>query len=100
MRLFLIAVLAPLLCASAVAQKTISFPTEDDGEIYADIYGKGTKAVVLVHGGQFNKESWQKQALILTHAGFLVLALDLRGYGESHGPGDSDPMDAPLHLDV
>jgi pimeloyl-ACP methyl ester carboxylesterase len=29
-----------------------------------------------------------------------VLALDFRGYGKSHGPGDSDPMDAPLHLDV
>jgi len=29
-----------------------------------------------------------------------VLALDFRGYGKSRGPGDSDPMDAPLHLDV
>jgi pimeloyl-ACP methyl ester carboxylesterase len=28
------------------------------------------------------------------------LALDFRGYGKSRGPGDSDPMDAPLHLDV
>jgi pimeloyl-ACP methyl ester carboxylesterase len=92
--------LALFLCQSAYAQKTVSFPTEDGGEIYADIYGKGTKAVVLVHGGQFNKGSWQKQALMLTDAGFLVLALDLRGYGKSHGPGDSDPMDAPLQLDV
>src|SRR5215475_3713011 len=93
-------VVALLLCQFSVAQTTVSFPTEDGGEIYADIYGKGTKAVVLVHGGQFNKESWQKQALILTDAGFLVLALDLRGYGKSHGPGDSAPMDAPIHLDV
>ena len=30
----------------------------------------------------------------------VVLALDFRGYGKSRGPGDSDPMDAPLHLDV
>ena len=29
-----------------------------------------------------------------------MLALDFRGYGKSRGPGDSDPMDAPLHLDV
>ena len=28
------------------------------------------------------------------------MALDLRGYGKSHGPGDSDPMDAAIHLDV
>jgi pimeloyl-ACP methyl ester carboxylesterase len=99
-RTIFIAALALLLCSPAVAQKTISFPTEDGGEIYTDIYGKGTKAVVLVHGGQFNKETWRKQALILADAGFLVLALDLRGYGKSHGPGDSDPMDAPLQLDV
>lgn len=98
--MFLSTVLGLFLCLPVVAQKTISFPTEDGGEIYADIYGKGTKAVVLVHGGQFNKESWHKQALILEDAGFLVLALDLRGYGKSHGPGDSDPMDAPLQLDV
>ena len=100
MRTIFIAALALLLCSPAVAQKTISFPTEDGGEIYTDIYGKGTKAVVLVHGGQFNKETWRKKALILADAGFLVLALDLRGYGKSHGPGDSDPMDAPLQLDV
>jgi pimeloyl-ACP methyl ester carboxylesterase len=37
---------------------------------------------------------------MLAGAGFQVLAIDLRGYGKSHGPGDSDPMDAPLHLDV
>jgi pimeloyl-ACP methyl ester carboxylesterase len=96
----LIPVLALLLCGTMFAQKTITFPTEDGGEVYADIYGTGPKAVVLAHGGQFNKESWQKQAQTLVAAGFEVLALDFRGYGKSHGPGDSDPMDAPLHLDV
>lgn len=92
--------LALLFCQPAIAQTTVSFPTEDGGEIFADIYGKGTKAVVLAHGGRFNKESWQKQARILADAGFLVMAFDFRGYGKSHGPGDSAPMDAPLHLDV
>ena len=68
--------------------------------VYADMYGKGDRGVVLAHGGPFNKESWQKQAATLVSAGFRVLALDFRGYGKSRGPGDSDPMDAPLHLDV
>jgi pimeloyl-ACP methyl ester carboxylesterase len=89
-----------LLCATALAQKTVSFPTEDGGVIYADVYGEGDRGVVLVHGGQFNKESWAKQARALAAANFQVLAIDLRGYGKSHGPGDSAPMDAPLHLDV
>jgi pimeloyl-ACP methyl ester carboxylesterase len=68
--------------------------------VYADVYGEGDKAVVLAHGGQFDKESWKKQAEILVAAKFRVLALDFRGYGKSKGPGDSDPMDAPLYQDV
>ena len=89
-----------LLTRFAAAQEHVSFPTEDGGVVYADMYGKGDRGVVLAHGGPFNKESWQKQAATLVSAGFRVLALDFRGYGKSRGPGDSDPMDAPLHLDV
>ena len=95
-----ILVAAVLLSGVAAAQKTVSFPTEDGGTIFADLYGDGDRAVVLVHGGPFNKESWAKQAQTLAAAKFRVLAIDLRGYGKSKGPGDSDPMDAPLHLDV
>ena len=95
------ALLATLLLARfAAAQEHVSFPTEDGGVVYADIYGKGERGVVLAHGGRFNKESWEKQARTLASAGFRVLALDFRGYGKSRGPGDSSPMDAPLHLDV
>lgn len=83
-----------------LAQKTVSFPTQDGGIIFADLYGHGGRGVVLVHGGQFNKESWAKQAHILSAAGFRVLALDLRGYGKSHGPGDSNSMDTPHYQDV
>ena len=92
--------LATYLAQNAAGQKTVSFPTEDGGVIYADVYGQAARAVVLAHGGRFNKESWRKQARALVSAGFCVLALDFRGYGKSRGPGDSDPMDAPLHLDV
>ncbi len=92
--------LALFLVESAAAQKTVSFPTEDGGVIYADVYGEGGRAVVLAHGGRFNKESWEKQARTLASAGFRVLALDFRGYGKSQGPGQSAPMSAPLHLDV
>jgi pimeloyl-ACP methyl ester carboxylesterase len=78
----------------------VSFATEDGGTIYGDLYGKGKHAVVLVHGGRFNKESWAKQAPELVKAGFRVLAIDLRGYGKSTGPGQQDIFSAPLHLDV
>jgi dienelactone hydrolase len=89
-----------LLAVAAAAQKTVSFPTEDGGLVYADVYGEGVRGVVLAHGGRFNKESWAQQARTLASAGFQVLAIDFRGYGKSKGPGDAHPMDAPLHLDV
>jgi pimeloyl-ACP methyl ester carboxylesterase len=75
-----------LLTPLAVAQEHVSFPTEDGGVVCADIYGKGERGIVLAHGGPFNKESWEKQALELTKAGFRAMAIDFRGYGQSHGP--------------
>jgi len=99
-RQFLTFIAALVVVAAASAQRTVSFPTEDGGLVHADIYGEGDWAVVLAHGGQFNKDSWKKQADKLVAAKFRVLALDFRGYGKSKGPGDSDPMDAPLYQDV
>ena len=42
------------LTALAAAQQPTSFPTADGGLMYADLYGKGARAVVLAHGGRFN----------------------------------------------
>ena len=97
----LFAVLAALfLSCITSAQTTVSFPTDDGGVVFADLYGSGDKALVLAHGGRFNKESWAPQARQLVAAGFEVLAIDFRGYGKSHGPGDKDVLSAPLQLDV
>jgi pimeloyl-ACP methyl ester carboxylesterase len=85
---------------SAKSAERVSFSTADGGLIYADLYGRGDRGVVLAHGARFNKESWAKQAQALTKAGFRVLAIDFRGYGQSRGPGQSQPLAAPLHLDV
>jgi pimeloyl-ACP methyl ester carboxylesterase len=97
----LVAILSALLFTNVtVAQKVLSFPTEDGGVVAANLYGSGERAVLLVHGGRFTKESWAPQAPILVAAGFEVLAIDLRGHGQSHGPGEADPSDAQLALDV
>src|SRR6266436_1642061 len=100
MRTFFAVIVALVLAAVSYAQKAVTFPTADGGVVSADAYGSGEHGVVLAHGGRFNKGSWEKQAQALTAAGFRVLAIDFRGYGQSRGPGDSDPMSAPLHLDV
>jgi alpha-beta hydrolase superfamily lysophospholipase len=74
-----------LLAGSAAAQQLVSFPTQDGGIVYADLYGKGERGVVLAHGGRCTKDSWAKQAQALQKAGFRVLAIDFRGRGQSRG---------------
>ena len=91
-----------LLTAVTLAQaaQEVSFPTQDGGLIFADLYGTGARAAVLAHGGRFNKESWEKQAKTLVSARFRVVAIDYRGEGRSRGgAGQSDP-DAGRHLDI
>lgn len=89
-----------VLAGLAMAQERVSFPTQDGGLIYGDMYGTGDRGLVLVHGGRFTKESWAKQARVFATAGFRVLAIDLRGYGQSRGPGLADPLGDPFYLDV
>ena len=92
------ALLATLLLARfAAAQEHVSFPTEDGGVVHADMYGQGDRGVVLAHGGRFNKESWEKQAQVLAKAGFRVLAIDFRGYGQSHGPQSKSGFEGFAH---
>jgi dienelactone hydrolase len=89
------------LASEAVNEpQTVVFRTEDGGTICGIVYGKSPHAVVLVHGGQYRKESWDSQARSLVDAGFMALAIDLRGFGCSTGPGQADPFTAPLYLDV
>ena len=75
------------------APEHISFPTQDGGIVYADLYGKGERGVVLAHGGRFNKESWEPQAQALAQAGFRVVAFDFRGYGQSRGAEEGRRFD-------
>lgn len=100
MRLALAIISALAFAAPVTAQQHVTFPTQDRGVVCADVYGIGNRGIVLAHGGQFNKESWAKQARTLATAGFRVVAIDFRGYGQSHGPGQSDIYTAPLYLDV
>jgi pimeloyl-ACP methyl ester carboxylesterase len=92
--------LALALTRLIAAQQPISFPTQDGGRICADLYGKGNRAVVLAHGGRFNKESWRDQAHALVSHGFRALAIDFRGFGCSSGPGQADFDNAPFENDV
>ncbi|MFZ2024055.1 MAG: hypothetical protein WBA18_07540 [Terracidiphilus sp.] len=84
MRFPLLAFSVALCAGSVAAQRNVSIPVADtssgkSAQIDADLYGSGNRALLLAHGGRFNKESWRKQAPIFAHAGFLVLAINYRG---------------------
>jgi pimeloyl-ACP methyl ester carboxylesterase len=88
------------LAATAFSQQAVTFSTEDGATIAALQYGSGEHAVLLVHGGRFTKESWAKQVPDFRSAGYAVLAIDLRGFGQSHGPGEKDPSTEQQAIDV
>jgi len=63
--------------------KTIAFQTEDEVTIVGKYWKGGRTAVLLVHMMPATKESWDEFAAALAAEGYTVLAIDLRGHGES-----------------
>lgn len=82
-------ILSGQLSGPARAQESVWFLASDGYRLQADEYGKGDRAVVLVHGGRFDRKSWKIQAQELAKSDFRVLAIDFRGYGQSQ-PGSKD----------
>jgi pimeloyl-ACP methyl ester carboxylesterase len=78
--LLAIAICIACITTHAYAQRSVSFPLQGQPvQIQGDLYGSGTRALILAHGGRFSKESWKKQAQVFAGAGFLVLAIRFRG---------------------
>jgi esterase/lipase len=89
-----------MLAGLSSAQESVTFATQDGWIIHADMYGTGDHGVVLVHGGRFEKGSWERQARALVEAGFCALAIDLRGFGLSKDGPQSARADFGSPLDV
>lgn len=65
------------------------FKTLDGVLISADYYpGRSTKGAILLHMMPATKSSWRDFAPLLVKEGYHVLAIDLRGHGESDGGSD------------
>lgn len=65
------------------SQTPVSIRAADSGIINADTYGVGDRAVVLAHGGRFDRTSWRDQGRELAAAGFRVVAIDFRAAVEA-----------------
>jgi predicted alpha/beta hydrolase len=80
MQLRFFPIAAAFLVSNAFAQRTVSIAVPGQSKsIQADLYGSGNRALILAHGGRFDRASWRKQAPLFAQAGFLVLAVSFRG---------------------
>ena len=88
-RYFLAAGLALTLAAPVAAQSRDVDLTAADGTNLKATYmspGQPGPAMLLVHQCNMDRTSWSGIATQLVDAGVHVLALDLRGFGDSGGP--------------
>ncbi|MCH7527123.1 MAG: alpha/beta fold hydrolase [Planctomycetes bacterium] len=106
---------AALLCIPTLGQErqTVTFETRDGVEIFGDYFAPqsgGSPVVILLHMYRSNRSAWRPLVPALHKAGFAVLAIDLRGHGESLHPspmqlarrvGDRDEtVFGAMHRDV
>lgn len=67
--------------------KKVSFETSDAVTIVGNYWSGGKNGVVLLHMMPATKESWNEFANDLYNKEFSILAIDLRGHGESTSQG-------------
>ncbi len=89
-RTLLIAALVLSLCGFADAQVSkndLDIKAADGANLKATYYsaGKPGPGILLLHQCSRDRKSWDNLATMLADAGFHVLTLDYRGYGESDG---------------
>ncbi|HUW82874.1 MAG TPA: alpha/beta fold hydrolase [Phycisphaerae bacterium] len=95
-------VLIPGLSAVRADEKKpqrVSFKTADGVTIVADYYapvpqaGQKAPIAILLHMYPADRSSWRDFAMNLSSVGFAVLAIDMRGQGESIEPADMQLAD-------
>ena len=73
---------------NAPAEGEVTFTTEDGIDISGNIFGTGSKWVILSHMYPTDQTSWFGFAQELADKGYIVLTYDFRGYGKSGGNQD------------
>lgn len=78
------------LSATAHQPETVYFTSEDGVGLVADYAGPDddapTPAVILLHMNRSDRHAWPPLLDLLHSEGFAVLAIDLRGHGDSTSP--------------
>ena len=99
--LFVLVVGGQALTAAGVDPKPVTFLAADGMKIAADYYAPSTTGgaapmVILLHMYRSDRKAWEPLIAPLHEAGFAILALDMRGHGES---ATTETRDAVLKRD-
>jgi dienelactone hydrolase len=89
--------------ASAHAARTVSFRAADGTSLSASLYEPDRRpapGIVLIHMLTRSRGDWDETAQRLRDGGFVALALDLRGHGESSGARPDAGALGPMLQDV
>ena len=77
-----------------VTAETVTFRGDEGLALVADEWnrdlGDHHPVILLLHGGGQNRFSWKNTGRILADRGFRVVALDMRGHGDSDRAPDGD----------
>ena len=79
-----------------LASTPVGFTTEDEVEIKGRLFGQGATGVVMAHMYPADQRSWWDFAQVLAEEGYMALAFDFRGYGESGGEKKISVIDLDL----
>ncbi|MEO7803165.1 MAG: alpha/beta fold hydrolase [Actinomycetota bacterium] len=74
-------------CGSSPLEKPADgdFRSVDGFLLEGEVFGKGSKAIILAHMFERDRLSWSSFARDLAKDGYLVLTFNFRGYGRSEG---------------
>jgi dienelactone hydrolase len=92
-----------VLAAPAHAERTVSFRAADGTHLSASLHEPDRRpapGIVLIHMLTRSRSDWNDAAERLRDAGFVALALDLRGHGESSGGHADATTLGPMLQDV
>lgn len=80
-----------------VPSAPVHFTTQDHVQLAGVLYGNGkTTAIICSHEWRGTKDEWSDSAPWFAARGFMVLAYDFRGWGDSQGQFNSSELDKDL----
>jgi esterase/lipase len=78
----------PTTIQATPAPRSVTFTTEDGIELSGTLYGQGTEAVIFSHMSHGSRAEWRELPEKMASMGYMALAYDFRGRGESDGTFD------------